>query len=137
MCESASNDWPPISPPEKRQFRRRSNHLVLNWGGVKVWTPIHSASVVLATFTIFAVVHECAGRTGRIALTNTEAKAAYLMVMLDYYEQETPPPDNDAVLATITGLPMDQWLKYRPEIADKSAQLSSRWATLPHGSLRT
>jgi uncharacterized protein YdaU (DUF1376 family) len=49
----------------------------------------------------------------------TEAKGAYLLLMLDYYEQEEPPPDDDMVLATIAGLPMETWLRYRPYIAAK------------------
>jgi uncharacterized protein YdaU (DUF1376 family) len=44
---------------------------------------------------------------------NTEAKGAYLMLMLDYYEQGQPPPDDDEVLATITGLPIDVWKRHR------------------------
>lgn len=44
---------------------------------------------------------------------NTEAKGAYLMLMLDYYDQERPAPDDDEVLASITGLPIETWRRHR------------------------
>lgn len=48
---------------------------------------------------------------------NTEAKGAYLLLMLDYYEQGQPPPDDDDVLATITELPLDVWQRHRRVLA--------------------
>jgi uncharacterized protein YdaU (DUF1376 family) len=47
---------------------------------------------------------------------NTEAKGAYLCLMLDYYEQEGPPPDDDDVLASICELPPDVWKRHRKVI---------------------
>ena len=43
---------------------------------------------------------------------NTEAKGAYLMLLLDYYQNEQGPPDIAKVLATITVLPLDAWLEH-------------------------
>jgi uncharacterized protein YdaU (DUF1376 family) len=43
---------------------------------------------------------------------NTEAKGAYLMLLLDYYQNEQGPPDSAKVLATITGLALDAWLEH-------------------------
>lgn len=48
---------------------------------------------------------------------NTEAKGAYLCLMLDYYEQECGPPDDDDVLAAITELPLDAWKRHRKVIS--------------------
>jgi uncharacterized protein YdaU (DUF1376 family) len=48
---------------------------------------------------------------------NTEAKGAYLCLMLDYYEQEGPAPDDDDVLAAICELPVDAWKRHRKVIA--------------------
>lgn len=48
---------------------------------------------------------------------NTEAKGAYLLLMLDYYEQGQPPPDDDAVLATIAELPLEAWQRHRKVLA--------------------
>jgi uncharacterized protein YdaU (DUF1376 family) len=44
---------------------------------------------------------------------STEAKGAYLLLMLDYYETEAPAPDDDEVLAAITGLPIETWRRHR------------------------
>jgi uncharacterized protein YdaU (DUF1376 family) len=44
---------------------------------------------------------------------NTEAKGAYLLLLLDYYEKEGPAPDEDEVLAAITGLSIETWRRYR------------------------
>jgi uncharacterized protein YdaU (DUF1376 family) len=43
---------------------------------------------------------------------NTEAKGAYLMLLLDYYQNEQGPPDIAKVLATVTGLSLDAWLEH-------------------------
>lgn len=48
---------------------------------------------------------------------NTEAKGAYLCLMLDYYEQEAPAPDDDDVLAAICELPVEAWKRHRKVIA--------------------
>lgn len=48
---------------------------------------------------------------------NTEAKGAYLMLILDYYQTETAPPDDDEVLAAITGLSIETWQRHRRVIA--------------------
>lgn len=48
---------------------------------------------------------------------NTEAKGAYLCLMLDYYEQGAPPPDDDEVLAAICELPIEAWKRHRKVIA--------------------
>lgn len=47
---------------------------------------------------------------------NTEAKGAYLLLLLDYYEKEGPAPDDDDVLAAIAGLPLDVWQRHRKVI---------------------
>lgn len=47
---------------------------------------------------------------------NTEARGAYLSIKLNYYEQGAP-PDDDEVLATITGLALDAWKRHRKVIA--------------------
>ena len=44
---------------------------------------------------------------------STEAKGAYLMLILDYYDQGKPAPDDDETLATITGLSVDTWRRHR------------------------
>lgn len=44
---------------------------------------------------------------------STEAKGAYLLLMLDYYEQGKPAPDDDEVLASITGLAIETWRRHR------------------------
>jgi uncharacterized protein YdaU (DUF1376 family) len=44
---------------------------------------------------------------------STEQKGAYLMLILDYYDKEAPPPDDDGVLASITGLPLERWQGHR------------------------
>lgn len=43
---------------------------------------------------------------------NTEAKGAYLMLLLDYYEQQEGPPADPDVLATVTGLPLETWERH-------------------------
>lgn len=48
---------------------------------------------------------------------NTEAKGAYLCLMLDYYENGSGPPDDDDVLAAICELPVDVWQRHRKVIA--------------------
>ena len=48
---------------------------------------------------------------------NTEAKGAYLMLILDYYQTETAPPDDDEVLAAVTGLSIEAWKRHRRVIA--------------------
>lgn len=45
----------------------------------------------------------------------TEQHGAYLLIIMDYW-RNGPPPDDDAVLAQITGLPLDRWKKHRPII---------------------
>lgn len=47
----------------------------------------------------------------------TEAKGAYLMLMLDYYEQGESAPDDDDVLAAITGLSLEAWRRHRKVLA--------------------
>lgn len=47
---------------------------------------------------------------------NTEAKGAYLLLLLDYYEKEGPAPDDDDVLAAITGLQLETWQRHRKVI---------------------
>lgn len=47
---------------------------------------------------------------------NTEAKGAYLLLLLDYYEKEGPAEDDDDVLASITSLPIETWRRYRKVI---------------------
>lgn len=44
---------------------------------------------------------------------STEAKGAYLMLILDYYDQGRPAPDDDETLATITGLSIEAWRRHR------------------------
>jgi uncharacterized protein YdaU (DUF1376 family) len=44
---------------------------------------------------------------------STEQKGAYLMLMLDYYDKEAPPPDDDVVLAQIAGLSLERWRVHR------------------------
>ena len=44
---------------------------------------------------------------------STEAKGAYLMLILDYYDQGKPAPDDDDTLATITGLSVEVWRRHR------------------------
>jgi uncharacterized protein YdaU (DUF1376 family) len=44
---------------------------------------------------------------------STEQKGAYLMLMLDYYDKEAPPPDDDAILSQITGLSLERWRVHR------------------------
>jgi uncharacterized protein YdaU (DUF1376 family) len=48
---------------------------------------------------------------------NTEAKGAYLLLILDYYEQECGPPDDDDTLATICELSEDAWKRHRKVLA--------------------
>lgn len=45
----------------------------------------------------------------------TEQHGAYLLILMDYW-RNGPPPDDDAVLAQITGLPLARWRKHRPVI---------------------
>lgn len=48
----------------------------------------------------------------------TEGHGAYLLLMLDYYANEVPPPDDDEVLASIAKLPVDVWkAKHRKVLA--------------------
>lgn len=51
--------------------------------------------------------------TGRL---DTEAKGAYLLLLLDYYQHEQGPRDVAKTLATITCLSLDRWLEHAPEI---------------------
>lgn len=51
--------------------------------------------------------------TGRL---DTEAKGAYLLLLLDYYQHEQGPRDVAKTLATITGLSLERWLEHAPEI---------------------
>lgn len=58
---------------------------------------------------------------------NTEAKGAYLCLMLDYYEQEKGAPDDDDVLAAITELPLDAWKRHRKVIEPMFDIHDGRW----------
>lgn len=64
--------------------------------------------------------------TDTLRLT-TEAKGAYLMLMLDYYEQEAPPPDDDEVLANITGLTVERWTHHRRVIEPLFSVTDGLW----------
>lgn len=50
---------------------------------------------------------------------STEEKGAYLMLMLDFYEQEAPPPDDDEILARIAGIPAERWPRVRRALETK------------------
>lgn len=43
----------------------------------------------------------------------TEQHGAYMLLIMDYW-RSGPPPDDDAVLAQITGLTLDRWKEHRP-----------------------
>ena len=58
---------------------------------------------------------------------NTEAKGAYLLLMLDYYEQGEGPPDDDDVLATICELPLETWQRHRRVISPMFEIRDGRW----------
>lgn len=58
---------------------------------------------------------------------NTEAKGAYLMLILDYYQTETAPPDDDEVLAAITGLSIETWKRHRRVIAPLFEIKDGKW----------
>lgn len=45
----------------------------------------------------------------------TEQHGAYLLIIMDYW-RNGPPPDDDGVLAQISGLPIDRWKRHRPTI---------------------
>lgn len=46
---------------------------------------------------------------------NAEQHGAYLLLLLDYW-RNGPPPDDDAVIAQITRLPIARWKKTRPAV---------------------
>jgi uncharacterized protein YdaU (DUF1376 family) len=58
---------------------------------------------------------------------NTEAKGAYLLLMLDYYEQGAPAPDDDNVLASITELSPEAWIKARRVLEPMFNIRSGHW----------
>jgi uncharacterized protein YdaU (DUF1376 family) len=58
---------------------------------------------------------------------NTEGKGAYLLLMLRYYDQGKPLPDDDTQLAAICGLPMDVWSRYRPALVQYFQIESGLW----------
>ena len=58
---------------------------------------------------------------------NTEAKGAYLCLMLDYYQQGAGPPDDDEVLATIAELPVDAWKRHRRVIEPLFIVENGQW----------
>lgn len=58
---------------------------------------------------------------------NTEAKGAYLMLILDYYQTETAPPDDDEVLAAVTGLSIEAWKRHRRVIAPLFEIKDGKW----------
>jgi uncharacterized protein YdaU (DUF1376 family) len=47
----------------------------------------------------------------------TEGHGAYVLLILDFWSNAQPPPDDDEVLAAITKMPVDRWQKLRPTIA--------------------
>lgn len=51
--------------------------------------------------------------TGRLT---TEGHGAYLLLIMDYWMQAGPLRDDNRLLASITRLPMQRWLKLRPII---------------------
>lgn len=69
-------------------------------------------------------IKDFAANTKRL---NTEAKGAYLELMLDYYQTEEGPPDDDEVLATITGLSVETWKRHRRVIAPLFEIKDQRW----------
>lgn len=63
---------------------------------------------------------------------NTEAKGAYLCLMLDYYEQGHGAPDDDDVLAAICELPVGSWQRHRKVIAPLFEIKDGSWS---HGRI--
>ena len=58
---------------------------------------------------------------------NTEAKGAYILLILDYYERGSGPPDDDDILAAICGLPVKTWERHRKVIAPLFAIDGGHW----------
>lgn len=58
---------------------------------------------------------------------NTEAKGAYLCLMLDYYEHGHGAPDDDDVLAAICELPVEVWRRHRKVIEPLFTVTESVW----------
>lgn len=56
----------------------------------------------------------------------TEQHGAYLLIIMDYW-RNGPPPDDDQVLAQITGLPVARWKKHRAVIAPKFQIADGAW----------
>jgi uncharacterized protein YdaU (DUF1376 family) len=57
---------------------------------------------------------------------STEAQGAYVLLMLDYWTKGAP-PDDDAVLAKITGLSLRRWKKHRPALESYFRIESGQW----------
>src|SRR5258705_5434511 len=58
----------------------------------------------------------------------TEAHGAYLLLMLDYYSNEAPAPDDDEILSAITKLPVEVWqTKHRKVLAPFFQVTEGRW----------
>lgn len=56
----------------------------------------------------------------------TEQHGAYLLLLMDYW-RNGPPPDDDAVLATITRLSLQQWRRIRPILEPHFQIQGGRW----------
>lgn len=65
---------------------------------VDIWMPLY--------------VRDYLGATSRLT---TEQHGAYMLLIMDYW-LNGPPPDDDAVLASIARLSLEQWSKHRPSI---------------------
>lgn len=62
------------------------------------WLPLYVADYMTATTRL-----------------TTEQHGAYLLIIMDYW-RNGPPPDDDAVLARVTGLTLARWKAHRPVI---------------------
>jgi uncharacterized protein YdaU (DUF1376 family) len=62
---------------------------------------------------------------------STEQHGAYLLLIMDYWRNGSPPND-DRVLAQITGLALARWKAHRPVIQPFFAIEGGKWNLHPH-----
>lgn len=77
---------------------------------VDTWMPLYCGDYLKDTRRLLTVQH-----------------GAYFLLIIDYWVNGEPPPDDNAVLAQITGLPMKEWLRHRPVLARLFRIEEGRW----------